>query len=314
MSDLLKNAIDSIQLGIEDYQANDERRAASAVRNFYAGVLLLGKACLLNAAPESDPMDVLASRFTPVPDGSGGVNYVPQGQTTIDLQELRDRFKSFGLVWPDGDIKRLQRLRNELEHFHSETPSAAMSEVIAACFPLVAGFLEILELDPANSLGEAWSAMLAEKAFFKKKKAECDATLAKVDWPIELSKLDEIECPACGSALLCQKHADNDEPASIEGACKACGKDISAEKFVEAVVGAEYGSDAYLAAKDGLGSVIHDCLECGNATYAGGECWFCEYEISGECARCFTSLTPENLSPDSSTLCGYCDHIMSKDD
>jgi hypothetical protein len=44
---LFRNAVQSIQLGIEDYQANNSKRAVSAVRNFYAGVLLLAKEVLV---------------------------------------------------------------------------------------------------------------------------------------------------------------------------------------------------------------------------------------------------------------------------
>ena len=32
------------------------------------------------------------------------------------------------------------------------------------------------------------------------------------------------------------------------------------------------------------------------------------------CARCMTDLTPENVSSSKSTLCDYCDYMMSKDD
>ena len=92
MTKLLENAISSIQLGIEDYQSNDPRRPISAVRNFYAGVLLLGKQCLVSAAPNADPMEVLASKFIPVPDGDGGVVHEPKGYQTIDLFELKMRY------------------------------------------------------------------------------------------------------------------------------------------------------------------------------------------------------------------------------
>ncbi len=314
MSDLLRNAIASIQLGIEDYQSNDERRPISAVRNFYAGVLLLGKACLLKAASGAEPMEVLATRFGPVPDGQGGVKYQPQGQQTIDLQDLKERFKTFGLEWPDGDIRKLQRLRNELEHYHSETPSAAMSEVVAACFPLVAGFFEILGLDPATELGETWNAMLTQEAFFKRQKAQCDATLSKLPWFDKLTQLDKIECPSCGSALLFQRDAGNDDVAEIDGACRACGQKIGAEGFVEAIVDSEYGLSNYLAIKDGGEREIYDCPECGNETYADGECWFCELEISGECGRCHATLTADNIAADNSSICAHCDNILSKDD
>ena len=38
---LLQNAIDSIQVGVEDYLMEDDRRYLSAVRNICAGILLL---------------------------------------------------------------------------------------------------------------------------------------------------------------------------------------------------------------------------------------------------------------------------------
>lgn len=55
MSGLFENAVQSIQLGVEDYQDNDPKRALSAVRNFYAGVLLLAKEALVRAAPGGEP-------------------------------------------------------------------------------------------------------------------------------------------------------------------------------------------------------------------------------------------------------------------
>jgi hypothetical protein len=56
MNTLFDNAIQSIQLGIEDYQANDPRRALSAVRNFYSGVLLLAKEVLVRLQTLSQKM------------------------------------------------------------------------------------------------------------------------------------------------------------------------------------------------------------------------------------------------------------------
>lgn len=44
---ILKNAVDSIALGLEDYETSiaeeDERRIISCTRNIYAGILLLFK-------------------------------------------------------------------------------------------------------------------------------------------------------------------------------------------------------------------------------------------------------------------------------
>ena len=48
---LLQNAIDSIEMGVEDHEHADQRRAAFAVRNFFAGVLLLLKEKLRQESP-----------------------------------------------------------------------------------------------------------------------------------------------------------------------------------------------------------------------------------------------------------------------
>jgi hypothetical protein len=46
MNPLLKNAVVSIQLGLEDFASDDGRRIISAARNLYSGVLLLAKEVL----------------------------------------------------------------------------------------------------------------------------------------------------------------------------------------------------------------------------------------------------------------------------
>ena len=96
MSELFLNAIKSLQLGLEDYQANDPKRSLSAVRNFYAGTLLMAKAALVKQVLEADPALVLAASYKPKPDGMGGLVLVPS-ERTIDFNEIGQRFKSFGL-------------------------------------------------------------------------------------------------------------------------------------------------------------------------------------------------------------------------
>ncbi|MFK4502362.1 DNA-directed RNA polymerase subunit RPC12/RpoP [Bradyrhizobium japonicum] len=318
MTDIFENAVHSIQIGIEDFQSNDERRPVSALRNFYAGVLLLGKQCLLNAAPDADPMDVLASKFAPVLNDDGDLVHQPKGFQTIDLAELRERFKAFRLTWPAGEIKDLQKLRNEFEHYHSETPKDAIRQAIASCFPLVEGFFAILDRAPKTELGDAWDVMLAEKKFFEKLKSECDGSFNAIAWWHEITERSEIRCPTCGSSLLYQEDDNNSDPAEIKGRCKACGDSFSAEQTVELLIETQFGADDYIAAKEGSDPVIHDCPECSNSTYVETgdtvKCFWCDYAISGSCARCGTSLGVSNMSVNNSQLCDYCDHVMSKDD
>ncbi|MDE2012301.1 MAG: hypothetical protein KGJ75_05185 [Alphaproteobacteria bacterium] len=71
-----------------------------------------------------------------------------------------------------------------------------------------------------------------------------------------------------------------------------------------------------IAVTDGGEQPVQDCPECGLSTYLLTEdhagCVWCGL-VLGECARCMTGLTPENVSPDNHGLCGYCDNLMSKD-
>jgi hypothetical protein len=171
----LLNAVHSIQLGIEDFKSNDPRRLLSAARNYYAGLLLLAKACLLDAAPKADPMEVIGAKFKPVLDGNGDVDFEPAGNNTVDFEEVRKRFKDFGLSWPAVPIERLQRLRNDLEHFHPREPLQAVKEAIAQSFLMVDELFKLLHCDPATELGDAWQVMLAERDFFllRKRAAIC---------------------------------------------------------------------------------------------------------------------------------------------
>ena len=314
---LLHNAIASIQLGIEDYKSDDPRRAISAVRNFYAGVLLLGKQCLLDQAPDADPMEVLATGYQPKPNDDGGVTIVPKGFRTIDLQELRDRFKEFGLEWPKADIKPLQKLRNEFEHFHSSAQDTTIRQVIASCFPLIDGFFDILDRNPAQHLGAAWDTMLEEEKFFAAQKAACYATLKPLPWSAELKDL-ELSCPHCSSALIYQADENNGDPSSIDGKCRACDGSIGAERFVEIVVEAIHGGDDFMAAKDGGEPIVNDCPDCGQPAYVqNGEvdvCYFCGESAANECSVCSSPMSVNDVSVHSPSLCTHCYHVLSKDD
>ncbi|MDF1835807.1 MAG: hypothetical protein P1U62_13140, partial [Alteraurantiacibacter sp. bin_em_oilr2.035] len=60
-------------MGVEDFRQQDPDRDISAVRNFYAGVLLLAKEALIRAAPKADPALVIGAKLKPVPNDAGGI-------------------------------------------------------------------------------------------------------------------------------------------------------------------------------------------------------------------------------------------------
>jgi hypothetical protein len=50
---LFENAIAAIQVGIEDFESKDERRALSSVRNIFSGLVLLYKSKLWELSPQN---------------------------------------------------------------------------------------------------------------------------------------------------------------------------------------------------------------------------------------------------------------------
>ena len=316
MQSLFENAIQSIQLGIEDYGHNDPKRALSAVRNFYAGTLLLAKEVLVRAAPKAPIMNVIGSKFVPVPDGNGNVTFEANNKT-VDFAEIGERFKLFNLTINKSALADLNKIRNDMEHLYSSATSKKVREAIARAFPVVVALFQQLQEEPAKHLGDSWKSMLDVKAVFDGELAACDASFANVDWESHAMANAPRVCPNCGSRLVQQRDSANEAHENADASCRQCGVSIDAQDLVEAALKALFERDNHEAYKNGGGPSLGRCPECNLETYvmSGDEngCAWCELEL-GECQRCFTDLTPDNVSWDSNEFCSYCDNAMSKDD
>lgn len=313
---LFRNAVESLQLGIEDYGANDSKRALSAVRNFYAGVLLLAKQVLVRAAPNADPKDVLGARYEPVPDGLGGITY-DASDRTIDFSEIGKRFKSFGLKIDQAALNDLNRIRNDIEHLYTNANPQTVREAIATAFPVVVDLFRLAGEGPRAALGDSWPAMLEVKAFHDRELAECHKSFDGVDWKSAALGEAAMLCPECGSHLVFRKDTSKTHVQYADAVCRACGAEIAAEKLVEAALEAHFEVEAHVSVKDGGDPPLNICPECGVTAYITWNeengCAWCETTLE-ECGRCGVGLTPDNVSDANSTLCSYCDHLMSKDD
>lgn len=302
-------------MGVEDYQSNDADRPLSAARNFSAGTLLLGKACLLNAAPaDADPMVVLGQKLSlGVEDGELVPKHV--GKATINVSQLKQRFKDFGLPAPRGNLDRLTTLRNAIEHLHTDQGPQQVKETIAACFPTVLGFFELLGRSPRDDLGSAWMTMEAVESFQTQEAARCAATFESVAWPDGFPI--EPECPECRSSLVVQKDASNTDPAMIETRCSACGSEKDDHHAVAVLVDGAFGGEALSAAYDGEEGPIYQCPECAHSLYvANGDlnaCLYCGFEIRGECGVCRQPLGIGNVDHESHGLCSYHAYVSWKE-
>ncbi len=317
MSGLLENAVQSIQLGVEDYQAADAKRALSAVRNFYAGVLLLAKEVLVRAVPNANPEEVIGAQFKPIPDGSGKVTFKRKSHQTIDFNTIGDRFKDFNLRIDQAALRDLNRVRNDVEHHYTKKPRAAVREAIAKAMPVVANLFRSIKVAPNEALGEAWQVMLAVREFYEAELAACRSTLDRVEWPDGMPVERRLNCPECHSNLVAQQDPDNTSHETMDCRCRSCGHGFSGEKAIPWALKVGFEWESYIAFTDGGNQPVQDCPDCGLSSYLLTEqhvgCVWCGL-ILGECGRCRDGLTPENVSPENHDVCGYCANLLLKDD
>lgn len=315
---LFDNAVASIRLGIEDYRSNDLRRTVSAVRNFYAGVLLLAKGGLLQQAPGvEDPFVLLAANYKPVPNGNGGVEYVAVGQATIDHVTIKSRFRDFNLEIDAQPLAELNKIRNDMEHYFSSHPRELVLQAIARVFPLVVRLFELNGAEPAKALGEEWTTMLEAREFFERLHNESSRTFAPIKWAMPILAEVEWQCPSCGSQLLAQVDPDNDSQEDMKCRCRACGETSDPVDVVQAGLEKHFEIDNFLAAKDGGDPPVQTCPDCGLTTYvmAADEhgCAWCGGKTRGACNLCGEELTPNTVSWEDSDVCAHCHHVMTRD-
>ena len=320
MSRLFDNAVHSIRLGLEDYQAEDPARTLSAVRNFYAGLLLLAKEVLVRAVPEADEKIVLAANYKPRPDGFGGIEFVPQKKATIDLHNIGARFKDFGLHIDDKALDRLSQIRNDVEHRFPDETHDVTREVIAKAFPVAYQLFRQAGEEPHVVLEDAWTTMLDVRTIYKQELKECSMTFDNIDWYSDFMATVHRVCPECRSDLVAQTNSDNRDQQEIKAECRSCGARFTAERLIEKSVAVHFDNQAVPRRNKEIFLTydpVQTCPECGLVTYVIGGgleeeigCVWCECKL-GECIRCEAKLTPDDVG-DRSDLCSYCDYQWSK--
>lgn len=319
-SKIFINAVDSIKMGIEDYAVDTPSRALSAVRNFYAGVLLLGKEVLIRAAPLADPDDIIGAKYAPVPDGQGGVDHVIEGFQTIDFNTLGKRFKNFKISIDTRELEELNGLRNNIEHRFTDQPAKAVREAIARAFPITVAMFHQAGEHPADVLGDAWPIMLDVRALYERELARCRSSLAGVDWVSSTVANQYLRCSECGSDLIDQRNAQNTDQQDMSLVCRNCGAEPDWDDAIVDAVDRALGGEAYIRAKDtGESGPIYDCPSCDRHAYIDEEdaCAVCgeTFEYEHECARCHGGIPLEDaLAGFSEGLCSYCTYIANKDD
>ena len=318
MQNLFENAVQSIQLGVEDFKVHKPARALSAVRNFYAGLLLLAKEVLVRKVPNADESEVIAQGYRPVPDDSGGVKYVRQSKRTIDLATIGDRFRDFRITIDQKALKELSDIRNDIEHLYPKVPHDSVRQALAKAFPVAAELFRLAGEEPRKVIGEAWETMLEVRAVYDQERNACRATFGKVEWRSPILGHAPLICPECRSELVAQDDLDNRDQEDVKALCRSCGASINAEVLIETAVEAHLKWQSYVAMTDGDVAPLQHCPECGLATYILSEeeigCVWCEFTLNDKCSRCHTPLMPDDVDFHNYNLCSYCGYLLAKDD
>ena len=89
--DLVRNAVESIQVGIEDDTVGIAARLRSCVRSIHSGILLLFKERLRQSSPPGTNELLLKARYKPVRRDDGTVVLIADGRRTVDVQQLKER-------------------------------------------------------------------------------------------------------------------------------------------------------------------------------------------------------------------------------
>lgn len=313
---IFQNAIDSIDIGIEDYDSGDDRRNISAVRNISAGILLLYKEKLCRLSPEHDSELLIKKDIRPTQTDEGGLIFEGKGRKTVDVYSIKERFKSLNVKVDWKRFDEINQLRNDLEHYYTEEPPDTVREIIAKSFLLIRDFLtKELNENPEDVLDvDSWAILLDVKEVYSAEESACKSTLEKVNWKYDTvaDSLKYLRCIACSSSLVEAPYSDDSYP-TINLHCKSCNTDFVFADVVEQCIGESLAGEAYISVKDGGESPYDTCIVCGQETfiYSEGCCVACGYEMEyTSCAACAAPLTLEDQYNEG--LCSYCQHRYEK--
>lgn len=263
---LIDNAIASIELGIEDYVAaeNDPRRALSAIRNFYAGCLLLFKEKLRRLSPVGSRDLYVMKNSTEIDGPNGNRIRVGCGGVTVDFKEIKARFVSLDVRFDLDQLKDLQNHRNNVEHRASPATSTLLQSICEVATIAHAFMLVHLQINPSEVIQtDFWDTVesfqeLLERVTLTRK------NLRRV--PQKLRPIANYRCPECWSRAV-EAMAIDYFDADFE--CRACNHKTTASARSKEIV------HAVLNTYD-TGIYSEDCETCEALdSCANGVCYAC---------------------------------------
>ncbi|MGL4767016.1 MAG: hypothetical protein ACRCV6_02870 [Formosimonas sp.] len=310
MDSILKNAVFSIQIGIEDFESADPRRSLSSVRNIYAGLLLLFKEKLRQLSPPESNEVLIKARIQPkLVDGN--VIFIGVGKNTVDVAEIKKRFKDLDIFIDWTNFEKVQRVRNSLEHYYESRTVQDIKAVMCHAFSIIQNFVPThLGIQPHDLFqNRYWNTLMEINIEYQSKISQFQSTLGNLPWH-DGNIVPFIECPFCSSQLI----KPTNTPSTIDEAtfqCDTCNTEFDYEDEIEEWASCYFNIDYDPKEMEQLPY----CDNCGKATFdeAQGFCLACGEELSyTHCSICDTDLHPNEQ--EFGGLCGYHHHQTEKND
>ena len=170
---LLENSQSSIQLGIEDYRLakDNPMRNISAIRNIFAGLLLLYKYKLIKESPTDKPFYYITKLSNDIYKSDFGKKTPKQ---TIDVIGIKTVFRSLNINIDESLLNNVNEARNNLEHFYNSS-NVDISSLVNKSFSLITAFYSEYifpetRIDLKDFLGEEnHKTLLENKEAYEKK-------------------------------------------------------------------------------------------------------------------------------------------------
>jgi len=305
---LQKNAIDSIQLGFEDYfrVAEDERRIISSIRNIYSGISLLFKAEIKKRSPKNCG-DTLIKKWHSLEVHGDTILAKGKGNRTIGLHDFKERFRLINISVDDeiNELKKLAELRNSIEHHFTDAPKEMLENSVLEAFWLLKQFNEKyskLEKDELFNK-KTWGKLIEIETNYNKLKKECESKWKEIDFKdianrifpvaqeddVEESEiingfLAEINCPSCRSDLVEPVESNFSENTDIDMKCIKCDKKFNSSDVIEETLERHYAYEIMKVGAKGGCIPLSICPKCKLGTFLNYEdiCIYCGNRSQGE--------------------------------
>lgn len=303
---ILQNAIDSIQLGIEDYELIKEnpKRLISCTRNLFSGILLLFKYYLYTVNP-----DLI---YIPLKSKEKG------RKKTLDFKQLKDKLDESQVLIEWGELEKIQKIRNDIEHKYSDENPLIILGLVAVSYNVINDFVrKYLQRDPIEIFGEEiWSILIEVDRVYQIERNQCINDLDSNTYYnfkiLELIK--QSNCSECGFDVI-KPLKNNTNSHQIEYRCLSCFKETDYHELIVSAIEQEvdYQQRRDSMFGDSLNEVFCTCPSCWTNAYSIESCFCfsCQYQAKQICDVCESSLTGDEISFQSK-FCSACRNRYEK--